>query len=197
MIAYLNGSFTLKTPTFVIIDVHGVGYEVNISLHTFSKIQSLDKGTLLTYLLIKEDAHTLYGFFEQAEKEIFINLISVSGVGASIARMMLSALPPHEVSRAIVQGNERLLESVKGIGKKTAQRLVLELKDKLSRQEATAGTIDIPVPVHNTVGTDALNALLALGIARSAAEQALRKVITADPEVQEIEVLIKRALQVI
>lgn len=197
MIAYLKGNFTVKTPTMVVVEVQGVGYEVNISLHTFSAIQSLEKGTLLTCLLIREDAHLLYGFHTPEEKDLFLNLISVSGVGAATARVMLSSLPPGDITRAIIQGNEVLLERVKGIGKKTAQRLVLELRDKLGRQgtHAPVGT-DIPTVQHNTVGEDALNALLALGIARSAAETALRKVTSAEPDIASVEQLIKRALQV-
>jgi holliday junction DNA helicase RuvA len=197
MIAYLKGNFTVKTPTMVVVETQGVGYEVNISLHTFSKIQTLEKGTLLTCLLIREDAHILYGFFEPEEKDLFQHLISVSGVGAATARMMLSSLPPVEITRAIVQGNEQLLERVKGIGKKTAQRLVLELRDKLGRKgTAMHPGADIPSLPHNTTAEDALNALLALGIARSAAELALRKVNQADPEISGVEQLIKRALQV-
>ena len=197
MIAYLKGNFTTKTPTMVLVEVQGVGYEVNISLHTFSRIQALDKGTLLTCLLIREDAHILYGFYEQEEKDLFLHLISVSGVGAATARIMLSSLPPSEIARAIVQGNEPVLERVKGIGKKTAQRLVLELRDKLGRKPGAGLTgPDIPSPSHNTSEADALNALLALGIARSAAELALRKVTQSNPEIAGVEQLIKRALQV-
>lgn len=198
MIAYLKGNFTAKTPTTVLVEVQGVGYEVNISVHTYSKIQGLDKGTLLTCLLIREDAHILYGFYEQEEKDLFLQLISVSGVGAAIARVMLSSLPPAEITRAIVQGNEPVLERVKGIGKKTAQRLVLELRDKLGRKAIPGlpGT-DIPSLQHNTTETDALNALLALGIARSAAEAALRKVSKGEGEIEGVEQLIKRALQVL
>jgi len=197
MIAYLKGNFTTKTPTTVLVEVQGVGYEVNISLHTFSRIQALEKGTLLTCLLIREDAHILYGFYEQEEKDLFLHLISVSGVGAATARIMLSSLPPSEIARAIVQGNEPVLERVKGIGKKTAQRLVLELRDKLGRKQGAGLTgTDIPSLSHNTSEADALNALLALGIARSAAELALRKVTQSDPEITGVEQLIKRALQV-
>jgi Holliday junction DNA helicase RuvA len=198
MIAFLKGNFTAKTPTAVLVDVQGVGYEVNISLHTYSRIQGLDKGTLLTCLLIREDAHILYGFYEQEEKDLFLHLISVSGVGAAIARVMLSSLPPAEITRAIVQGNEPVLERVKGIGKKTAQRLVLELRDKLGRK-ATPGLTgpDIPSLQHNTTQEDALNALLALGIARSAAEGALKKAAQTEAEDAGVEQLIKRALQVL
>ncbi|HVG14051.1 MAG TPA: Holliday junction branch migration protein RuvA, partial [Chitinophagaceae bacterium] len=161
MIAYLKGSFTTKTPSLVYIDVNGVGYEVQISLNTYSKIQDLDKGTLLTHLLIREDAHILFGFFEPAEKEMFLMLIGVSGVGASTARIMLSYMKPEELSRAIIQGNSRMLESVKGIGKKTAERIVLELRDKLAKQPIEA---NIYPQQSNSLQVDALNALIALEI---------------------------------
>jgi holliday junction DNA helicase RuvA len=118
MYAYLQGKFTEKSPAQVYVDVNGVGYEVNISLNTYSHIQNLEQGKLFTHLQVKEDAHVLYGFFEKAEKDIFLLLIGISGVGAATARMMLSSLKPEEVTRAIVQSNVKLLESVKGIGKK-------------------------------------------------------------------------------
>src|ERR1019366_5248941 len=133
MIAYLSGKFSYKNPTVVYVDVQGVGYEVNISLNTYSHIQKLNEGKLYTYLQIKEDSHTLYGFFDAMEKEMFVMLISVSGIGAATARMMLSHLKPEEINKAILQNNVPLLESVKGIGRKTAERLVLELRDKISK----------------------------------------------------------------
>ena len=191
MIAYLTGSFTTKTPSYVYIDVNGVGYEVQISLNTYSKIQNLEKGTILTHLLIREDAHILFGFFEPAEKEMFLLLIGVSGVGASTARIMLSSMQPEDVSRAILQGNSRLLESVKGIGKKTAERIVLELRDKLGKQ--SIGTNISPLQ-SNSLQVDALNALISLGINRQAAESTLQKVILQFPGLS-VEELIKKALQ--
>ena len=124
MIAFLKGDFVHKTPAVVHIDVNGVGYEVQISLHTYSKIQNLDKGVLHTSLLIREDAHILYGFFDLAEKEMFLQLLSVSGIGASTARVMLSYMKPEELAKAIVQGDSKTLEGIKGIGKKTAERMV-------------------------------------------------------------------------
>jgi holliday junction DNA helicase RuvA len=191
MIAYLTGSFTTKTPSFVHIDVNGVGYEVQISLNTYSKIQDKEKGTLLTHLLVREDAHILFGFSDAAEKEMFLLLISVSGVGASTARIMLSSMKAEEVSRAILQGNSRQLESVKGIGKKTAERIVLELRDKLGKQPA--GTNISPLQ-SNSLQVDALNALIALGINRQAAESTLQKVLLQFPGLS-VEELIKKALQ--
>jgi Holliday junction DNA helicase RuvA len=191
MIAYLKGSFTTKTPSQVYVDVNGVGYEVQISLNTYSKIQDLDNGTLLTHLLVREDAHILFGFFEPAEKEMFLLLIAVSGVGASTARIMLSYMKPEELSRAIVQGNARLLESVKGIGKKTAERIVLELRDKLAKQPLNTNISPLQ---SNSLQVDALNALIALGINRLAAEGAVQKVLQQHPDAS-VEEMIKRSLQ--
>ncbi len=192
MIAYLSGTFTSKSPSLVYVDVNGVGYEVQVSLNTFSKIQDLDKGTLLTYLQIKEDAHTLFGFFDKSEKAMFIQLISISGVGATTARMMLSALKPEEISQAIIQGNTRLLENVKGIGKKTAERIVLELKDKVGKKEFETSNSAL---INNTLEQDALNALVALGIPRSGAESAIRKALASGSSGNNLESLIKKALQ--
>ncbi len=194
MYAYLQGRFTHKNAAQVNVDVNGVGYEVNISLNTFSQIQHLEQGKLFTYLQIKEDAHTLYGFFEKSEKEMFVLLIGVSGVGAATARMMLSSLKPEEVSRAIVQGNIKLLESVKGIGKKTAERLVLELRDKMGKH---AADVNFSSPAGNNLEQDALNALTALGISRQQAEQNIQKIILAEPQTLQLEDLIKKVLKAI
>ncbi len=195
MIAYLSGKFVYKTPAIVYVDVNGVGYEVNISLSTYTAVQNLDEGKLFTHLQIKEDAHTLYGFFDAVEKEMFILLISVSGVGASTARMMLSGMKPSEITNAIVMNNARLLESVKGIGKKTAERLVLELKDKVGKLSNSVPGIQ---SVGNTLEMDALNALVALGIARPVAEQSIKKAILAEPTIQNnLETIIKKALKAI
>ncbi len=192
MFAYLKGTFTLKTPTVVHVDVHGVGYEVQVSLNTYGKIQHLQEGTLYTHLLVREDAHILYGFFEKVEKEVFLQLLSVSGVGASTARMMLSSLQPEEVVRAILSGNEGLLESVKGIGKKTAQRIVLELRDKISKTTADG---NISTLTHNTLEQDALTAMTALGIARNAAESAIKKARQTNTAFDQVQELIKAALK--
>ena len=191
MIAYLTGTFATKTPSYVHVDVNGVGYEVQISLNTYSKIQDLEKGTLLTHFIVREDAHILFGFFDAGEKEMFLLLLGVSGVGASTARVMLSYMKPEEVSRAILQGNSRLLESVKGIGKKTAERIVLELRDKLGKQPVVA---NISAIQSNSLQVDALNALIALGINRQAAESTLQKVMLQFPGLS-VEELIKKALQ--
>ena len=191
MIAYLKGDFVHKSPAVVQVDVNGVGYEVQISLNTYTKIQNLDKGLLHTSLLIREDAHILYGFFDLAEKEIFQLLISVSGIGASTARVMLSYMKPDELARAIVQGDTKTLEGVKGIGKKTAERMVLELRDKLAKNSIES---NISPMINNTLQRDALNALTALGINRQAAGQAIEKTLAANPNLP-VEELIKKALR--
>lgn len=193
MIAYLSGKLAYKSPALVHLDVNGVGYEVQISLHTYSRIQALDQVKLLTFLHIKEDAHTLYGFFEEAEKAMFLALLGVSGIGASTARMMLSSLTPEDLQRAILMENERMLEGVKGIGAKTAKRIILELKDKLKKVKEDI--THLSVAVHNTMEDDALNALVTLGIARNMAEQAIQKVMKANPQTQDLEELIKKALK--
>lgn len=194
MYAYLEGRFTYKSPAMLYLDVNGVGYEVHISLNTYSAVQGLDKGKLYTWLQVKEDGHVLFGFSDKEEKEIFLQLVSVSGVGAATARMMLSSLRPQEVISAIVQGNVRLLESVKGIGKKTAERLVLELKDKVQKQSPLN---DLNINVAGSIQQDALTALVALGISRQIAEQSINKIIRTDPATSQLEELIKKALKAI
>ena len=194
MIAFVRGNFIHKSPALVLVDVNGVGYELHISLNTYSSIQAMDKGQLHTYLQIKEDAQTLYGFFDVQEKELFVQLISISGVGAATARMMLSSLKPEEIVRAIIQGNTRLLESIKGIGKKSAERIILELRDKMSK---TSYNINISPLINNTLEQDALNALMALGIARPTGEQAVRRVLKAEPALSQVEDIIKKALKTI
>jgi Holliday junction DNA helicase RuvA len=193
MIAYLNGKLSYKSPAMVHLDVQGVGYEVQISLNTYSRIQALESCKLLAYLHIKEDAHTLYGFFDEAERSMFLLLMGVSGIGANTARMMLSSLQPEDIQRAITMENEKMLESIKGIGAKTAKRLILELKDKFKKQKDVG--YQISVTSNNTMQEDALNALVTLGIARNVAEQAISKVLKAEPLLEDLEGLIKKSLK--
>lgn len=195
MYAYLRGDFSYKTASQVYVDINGVGYEVNITLNTYTAIETLAAGKLFTYLQIKEDAHTLYGFFEKEEKDMFVLLISVSGVGAATARMMLSSLRPEEVEIAITTGNLKLIESVKGIGKKTAERLVLELKDKVGNKTSSSSLSWSKVV--NSLEKDAINALVALGIIHKQAELSVKKIQAAEPEIIKLEELIKKALKVI
>jgi holliday junction DNA helicase RuvA len=195
MYAYLRGKFSYKSAAQVYVDVNGVGYEVNVTLNTYTAIQSLEEGKLYTYLQVKEDAHTLYGFFEKEEKDMFVLLISVSGVGAATARMMLSSLRPDDVAAAIASNNLKVIEGVKGIGKKTAERLVLELKDKVGVKTETGNqTWDRGI---NSLERDAVNALFALGIAQKQAELSVKKILSAEPEILKLEELIKKALKAI
>jgi len=195
MIAFLNGDFVKKTPSYVFVAVGGVGYEVQISLNTYSRIQDMDKGVLQTHLIVREDAHILFGFFDLAEKEMFLQLIAISGIGPNTGRVMLSYMRPDELSRAIVQGNVKALESIKGIGRKTAERIVVELRDKLAKQPIESD-LNISSPKSNTLQSDALNALIALGINRQAADQAIQKVLAQEPGAG-VELLIKKALQIL
>jgi holliday junction DNA helicase RuvA len=194
MITFLRGDFVYKTPALIHIDVQGIGYEVQISLHTFSQIQQLERGILHVYHQVKEDDELLFGFFDKGEKEMFILLLSVSGVGASTARMMLSAMHPSELAKAIIQGQTRQLESIKGIGKKTAERIVLELRDKVGK--ISSGSNISPL-INNTLEQDALNALMSLGIARPVAEQALKKLAQDAPVPQKVEDIIKQVLKIL
>lgn len=180
-----------KTPARVIVDVNGVGYDLQISLNTYSAIANKDSGLLYTYIHLFENGQTMYGFVDNAEKEMFLQLISVSGVGAATARMMLSGMKPEEISRAIIQGNTKVLESIKGIGKKSAERLIVELKDKFGKQalENPLGSVSV-----QSTDNDAITALVALGIGRPMAENAIRKVIQTNPNIA-LEELIKQALK--
>lgn len=191
MIAFVRGHFAIKTPTHVIVDVNGVGYDLQISLNTYSVISDKDSGQLLTYQHITENGQTLYGFAETAEKEMFLLLIGVSGIGASTARMMLSGMKPDEISRAIIQNNTVQLSGIKGIGKKTAERLVVELKDKLGKQ-----SLESPLSLSSisNVDSDAVNALIGLGIGKPIAENAVKKV-TNSNAAMALEDIIKQALK--
>ena len=191
MIAFVRGNFVDKKPARVIVDVNGVGYDLQISLNTYSAIANKDAGQLYTYLHLFENGQTMYGFAEVVEKEMFLQLISVSGVGAATARMMLSGMKPEEISRAIIQGNAKLLESIKGIGKKSAERLIVELKDKFGKQSLENPLGGLAV---QSVDNDAINALVALGISRLMAENAIKKVIQTNPNIA-LEEIIKQALK--
>jgi Holliday junction DNA helicase RuvA len=192
MIAFVRGNFAVKTPARIVVDVNGIGYELHISLNTYSAISNKDSGQLFTYLHITENAQSLFGFADLAEKELFMQLISVSGVGASTARMMLSGLKPAEITRAIVQGNTKQLEGIKGIGKKSAERLIVELRDKLGKQSNDSILAGFNEPQKDT---DAVNALISLGIGRVMAEQAVKKVVQMQPDNNSLEDIIKLALK--
>ncbi|XZF13362.1 Holliday junction branch migration protein RuvA [Chitinophagaceae bacterium MMS25-I14] len=190
MFAYLEGELTYKSPSLLYMSVGGVGYEINITLQTFSKIQHLEQCRLYTHLQIREDAWVLYGFADETERITFRLLLGISGVGAATARIILSSLTPDELERAVAQEDTIALERVKGIGAKTAQRIILELKGKLTGRKNTGAHT---APLHNTTTEDALIALVNLGIGRSAAEAAVRKV--KDAASLSVEDLIKQALR--
>lgn len=193
MIAFVRGTFFRMSPAQIIVDVHGVGYELQISLHTYGYISKMEEGLLYTYLHITENGQTLFGFSGMEEKELFLQLISVSGVGASTARMMLSGMNPGDIIKAVVQGNTKMLESVKGIGRKTAERLVLELKDKLGKNiPLTADTGAYP---HTSQEAEALSALMSLGIGKPVAESAIKKVFQNEVKNFSLEEIIKQALK--
>lgn len=193
MYAYISGKLIEKTPAFVIVDVQGVGYHINISLNTFAAIGNQQHVKLFTHLSVKEDAHILYGFHDVEERSLFLNLISVSGVGANTARIILSSLNTSEAIEAISGGNVAVLQRVKGIGTKTAQRIVVDLKDKVSRTGGlTSEKTDL---AYNTNREEALSALLILGFNKAAVEKVLARLLQNEPSAP-VEKLIKEALKV-
>ena len=194
MIDFLKGKLVHKEPTFVIIEVNGIGYHVSISLNTFSEIKDKENIQLSTYLQVREDAHILYGFSNKAEKSMFQNLIAVNGVGPNTAMVILSYLPPNELQQAITGEDVGALQAVKGIGGKTAQRIILELKDKL-RKEPVGETGGITGIRHNTMRNEALTALMTLGIGKAAAEKSIDTVLKKSGNTVSLEELVKLALK--
>jgi Holliday junction DNA helicase RuvA len=191
MIAHLQGKVTEKTPTHVVLDCAGVGYHVNISLHTYSLLPDLEHIKLFTYLQIKEDSHSLFGFVEKSEREIFKMLLSVSGIGASIARTMLSSLDPKQIIQAIAVADLSTIQSIKGIGSKTAQRVILDLKDKVLK---LYDIDEVSMTHSNTNRDEALSALEVLGFVRKLSEKAVEKIVREDPNAS-VESIIKQALK--
>jgi Holliday junction DNA helicase RuvA len=191
MIVFLRGNYVRMNPASVWVEVNGTGYEVQISLHTYSQIQHLKEGMLYTYLQIKEDAHSLFGFAEEEERNMFVLLLSVSGVGASTARMMLSSMKPDELAQAIRSNDERSLEKIKGIGAKSAKRIILELREKVMKIKPVENNLG---GTHTNVENDALFALISLGISRAPAQAALEKTMKSHPDLN-LEELIKQTLK--
>ncbi|MEN1783571.1 MAG: Holliday junction branch migration protein RuvA [Bacteroidota bacterium] len=191
MITHLSGKLIEKNPTYLIVECHGVGYFLNISLHTFSLIPDEENLTIYTHLQIKEDSHTLFGFMERVEREIFLLLIAVSGVGPSIARTMLSSLSPTQVRDAIGNGDVATMQAVKGIGAKTAQRIIVELKDKVLK---IADMGELCLQTNNTTKEEALSALEVLGFNRKQSEKIVDRVLLQDPSLS-VEAIIKQALK--
>ncbi|WP_395048178.1 Holliday junction branch migration protein RuvA [Flavobacterium sp.] len=191
MIAHIQGKLVEKSPTEVVIDCNGVGYHVNISLHTYGLLPTTDFIKLFTHLIIKEDSHSLYGFVEKSEKEIFKLLISVSGIGANIARTMLSSIEPKQIINAIGSGDVGTIQSIKGIGVKTAQRTIIDLKEKVLK---LYDLDQVSISQSNTNKDEALSALEVLGFIRKSAEKVVEKIVATMPEAT-VETIIKQALK--
>jgi Holliday junction DNA helicase RuvA len=191
MIAHIQGKLVEKTPTEVVIDCNGVGYHIHISLHTYSLLPTTDFIKLFTFLQVKEDSHSLFGFVEKSERELFKLLISVSGIGASIARTMLSSLDPKQIIHAIGSGDVGTIQSIKGIGGKTAQRVILDLKEKVLK---IYDLDEISISSHNINREESLSALEVLGYQRKASEKIVDKIILDNPSVT-VEMIIKQALK--
>jgi holliday junction DNA helicase RuvA len=195
MYDYFEGRLAEKNPAYAVIDINGLGYFLNISLNTFSKLsEEGHQFRLYAHLVVKEDALVLYGFADADERELFRELISVSGVGAGTARMILSSLNPDDLAEAIVTGNATLLQRIKGIGSKTAQRIIIDLKDKLSKELIPHEKAGI---LHNTKKEEALSGLIILGFQKMVAEKALNKVIEMKGSALSVEELIRNALKIL
>lgn len=195
MIGFVEGKINNLTPSKTYINVSGIGYEVHISLYTYEAIKDLEQVRLFTHLQIREDAWVMYGFHSEQEKEVFLQLVSVSGVGAATARIIISSMSYADIARIIANGDNKALEKIKGIGSKTAQRIILELRGKLVLQEAELEG-NLPQGIHNNIKEDALNAIISLGISKQNAEAAMTKIATMQPiDDLSVEQLIKLVLK--
>ena len=193
MIHHIKGLITFKSPTYVVVETGGVGYKIFISLNTYARIESLEQVKLLTYFHVKEDGQSLFGFSDEQERSLFTHLISVSGIGPTTAQLVLSSLSTDEIRSAILSEDDRQFNRVKGIGPKTAKRIILELKDKIQKDSGEDWT---PIPsADNTIRQEALSALIALGFSRIPVQKTLNKILKDHPEVDSVEKLIKLALQ--
>ncbi len=193
MIAYIQGAITFKSPTYIVVETGGIGYHINISLNTYAQIEKADSVKILTHLHIKEDSHTLYGFAEETERSLFILLLSVSGIGPNTARILLSSMTAGEVRAAILSENVPAFKKVKGVGPKTAKRIILDLKDKILKDSG-----DIPLaiaPQNNTLRDEALSALVALGFAKIQVQKVLNQILKEHTGISSVEELIKLALK--
>jgi len=194
MFEYLQGKLTEKTPTYAVVECQGIGYLLHISLQTYSQIQESASCKLYTHLAIREDAHTLYGFANKAERDTFRLLINVSGVGAATARVILSSLSSAEIADAVMTGNVNTFKNVKGIGEKTAQRIIIDLKGRFDKDQ---GFSELFAGSHNTTRGEALTALTLLGFARNQSEKALDKILASSEQDVSIEEIIKRTLKIL
>jgi len=193
MIDYIRGTISQLTPTFMTIETCGVGYFLNISLNTFTRLEGKTECRILVHEVIREDAHQLYGFADKEERDIFRLLISVTGVGASTARMMLSSLSPPEIEKAVLGSDVNTLKGVKGIGLKTAERIIVDLRDKIGKQ---AGTGEIFAPADNTKKEEALSALVMLGFARSSVLKVIDNILRENKKLQ-VEEIVRKALKLL
>lgn len=193
MIAYVDGVISYKSPTQIYVDIGGLAYDVQISLNTFAQIENLEKVKLFTHQIVREDAHTLYGFFSIDEKDLFGKLISVSGIGPNTARVILSYMTPPDVKKAILSDNVVAFKKVKGVGPKTAQRLILDLKDKIAKEgfeiETTTQSFD------SSIKEEAISALMALGFQKNMVGKQIDKVLSSNPDINQVESLIKAVLR--
>ena len=192
MFDYIDGKLTFKCPAYIVVEAGGIGYHVNISLNTYSLLANTERCKVYVWLHVKEDAHTLYGFADEGERRLFLHLISVSGIGPNTGRMMLSSITPNEIQSAIVNADLTLIQRIKGIGAKSAQRLVLELQDKL-KKEGTGSLIS--APLNNTIREESLSALMMLGFAKAPAEKAIDQAVKAGGSELTVEQMIKMALK--
>ncbi len=191
MFEYIKGHIIESSPAHCIVENNGIGYFINISLNTYTQLQNQKEIQLFLYEQIREDAHNLYGFYNVTERNIFTHLISVSGIGANTARMMLSSMSPHEIHEAIISGNVNLLKGIKGIGAKTAQRIIVDLTDKLGKEPVDQKIFTEP---NNTIKDEALSALVMLGFVKGSAQKVIDKILAAEPNCK-VEEVIKKALK--
>ena len=193
MISYVKGAITFKSPTYVVVETGGIGYHINISLNTYAQIEKLETVKLLTHLHVKEDSHTLFGFAEESERSLFVLLLSVSGIGPNTARILLSSMTAQEARTAIISEDVPAFKKVKGVGPKTAKRIILDLKDKILKD---SGESPVPLSIHdNTIRDEALSALVALGFAKIQVQKALNKILSDQKSIASVEELIKLSLK--
>lgn len=199
MIAYLEGNLTHKTATLVHLDIGGIAYEVNISLHTYTKLEALEKAKLYTRLIIRENDHTLYGFFDIKEKDLFTKLLSVKGIGPNTARVILSYLTPLETKKAILHDNVAAFKKVKGVGPKTAKQIILDLKDKISKEQLEDGSpleTASPAPEQgNTLKNECVSALMNLGFQKVQVTKLVDRAMAEHPDILQVEVLLRTILK--
>ncbi|MBT8233795.1 MAG: Holliday junction branch migration protein RuvA [Saprospiraceae bacterium] len=194
MIAYVEGNISYKAPNHIFLDIGGLAYDVQISLNTYAEVESLEKVKLFTHLIVREDSHSLYGFYTMEEKDLFTKLISVSGIGPNTARVILSYMTPKEAKSAILTDNVAAFKKVKGVGPKTAQRLILDLKDKVAKDG-----IEVELPksdlASSSIREEAISAMLALGFNKNAVSKQIEKALNENPSINQVENLIKAVLR--